>query len=918
MGGLVAGALINAGISFFAPAGNVSRADRFRSAGITLGLTVGSYILQRWLGDDSANIIQELERAQREIRSSVVPARYVVGTTKVSGVLVKVFERYYDSGEETDNADEPKVLLRQAIQYRAMAISELGIDDIIDVYVNGRKMPFILSDNIITPDFTEFNDRISEIESEQRILATADPQIRLRLDSPEAIRWHELEREKEELIKDRDEGKWQFVGGFRGEGLTRVPTLDPINNIVIYLDRNIDNSVSKADTRAGELLPFTPSWGKATQLQELAWSWIELRALQPVEKNNMLESVSPDWSGNTPNIQFVVKGSLEGEYTENPAVIARWYLKEICGFTDDDLDLDSIDEAIKICDEDIVIDPVTLQSEEDILNPVLKSLFPQAVSDEGELISANLPDNETQTKALNNWNRRFAGNDNSEKRYQCHGVITANMLLNPNTLLRQLGFAMGGWIISTGSKFKFVAGYASDPVTTITEDDLASVITENLGALYEQRYNAIKGSIAQLKSEDYTQYSIGTIIDESLANNEGYREENLGVLPFQNAEIPSRRLLTKYRRRNNPTLKRLGFRVSAGEDYKNYKITGGDRINLNLVSEDIENVIYRVINVSYNANGTVNLEVIEEPDEVWEDNFDPDLEILIGERIATNVPRPGTPTTNLNLNSVEIDAADNIEDEDLGPIAKIFGARAVSNDVSAVLVYRINDGDWIEIEEQEENEDDDTVPIITKDDNTGYWDISVKETDIIKNLLLAVRTGEVDEEDNYIYHDVTLFPVGGDTEVFSVLIDDIFPFSVTLVSVTLSTLRLINARATGGAILVYKFSNSDWEEVQATGSPAEGSLIIVEELADMPDHFNIGFAIAKVGLPTNYVILAARTGKGTEESPYKYHDQQQIALREDLKPSDVNKLVDEQPEGNSPFSEGVIEWQVQELGDSDD
>ena len=633
MGGLVVGALINAGLGFLAPFPGSSRTQRFRGAGITLGLTVGSYILQRWLNEDQqdASFATQIKKIEREIRSSVVDARYIVGTVKTSGAMVHYSDRNYGPRNKRSSGmrfgrkdivpdeDERNVPISMAIQRRILALSELGISSIEEIFVDGRKMPFQNNNDLITPDLDGFDEQIEDLEARIQIIENEDGMQRA-ANNPLYI---DLQRQLDELVSDRDEPVWIYDYVDRS-GLVNIE-IGSLPNVRIALDKG-QSSTTKADERAALLLEET--WdGTQTQLQNISWALIELRAL---------EKDGPPWSGNLPSIQFILKGSIDDQYTENPAVVAKWYLKDICGFTDNDLE--GVEEAINICDEDIFIPRITLTSSSNILDPVLKILYPGAVDDNGNIINANLPSAGEQTVALNEWNNRYAGVENAEKRYQCHGVITSSMLLNPQSLLKQLGFAMGGWIISNGSKFKFIPGHATRPVAKIEEHDLASTITENLGPLYEQRYNAIKANIAQLKTENYSSFSIESIIDNELASEEGYREENIGTLPFQNSEVASRRLLAKYRRRNNPELKRLGFTVNAGHDYKNYNIYAGDRIILDFPSENINEKIYRVIDSNYNLNGTVRLEIIEDPDSVWDDSFNPSTEGIIGKRTEKNPP----------------------------------------------------------------------------------------------------------------------------------------------------------------------------------------------------------------------------------------------------------------------------------------
>ena len=608
MGGLVVSALVNAGISYFASRGpNITQRQSLTSAGIGLGLTVGSYLLNRWLRDDESNetFVNAIKRRERIISNSVVPVSYIIGTTKTSGALINRSE--YRPGARV--ADDGVVIpTRYAVLRRIIALSELNISSIEQIYIDGRKMPFVEDiTGAIFPDLSSFDTEIAELQARLVNLGCVvmdgiiDPD-----DDDSGGQCLDLLNKISELEKERDNTKW-----FTRIGNTEVP------NVRIYVDYG-GNNQSVADIRAGQIL--NSPWGNPNQLQELSWALVELRSLS---------KDGPTWSNN-PNIQFVIKGEINGSYSENPAAIAEWLCKTFYGLLDEDLS--GVEEAKRICNTNIITQEVGLNdADPTMLNQVRKILFPEAFDDNGNLIPANLPNVGIQTSAINEWNIKYAGVGNAEKRYQAHGVITTSMLLQPLTLLKQLGFAMGGWFVPVGHQIKFVPGFATIPVKTITQDDLVSEITQELGPVYEKRYSAIKGQIAQLKTEDFTSFSIDPVVDVDLVNQDGYKEENIGVLPFQNSEVAARRLLAKYRRRNHPDRKRLKFAVNrGGPSWSNFDLEAGDRIILNIPIEDLDNEIYRIVTVGANLDATVSLEVIEEPDSVWEDSFDPSIEGVTG------------------------------------------------------------------------------------------------------------------------------------------------------------------------------------------------------------------------------------------------------------------------------------------------
>ena len=739
-------ALLNAGAGFLSggPAG----------AGIAAGLTVGGYLLEKTI--IALNDEQEAELRKKVIKAPVVPANFVVGTTKISGALMHYSEKFFDKDTTITSVSTVKIGVDSRTQRRILALSELGIDSVQDIFIDSRKMPYKNDGNIIVPDLQAWQAEIEELTRRILLLGgDSAPQSFAGLLS-------DLMRRREELQDQLEYFQWGFTP--KGQDNPSVP------NVTIVLDAGED-AQSPADRLAKTYLEDEfPEWnGSKNNLQELSWILVRLRAYDA--QANVKESDRqeiPAWENSEPNIQLVVKGQIDGEYTHNPAKIAQWLLKEIYGFTDDDLE--GVDEAIAICDELIVLDPVTLATSSSILNPILKSLFPSAVDGNNDLDPSLLPNREIQTKALDEWNFRYAGRSNAETRFQCHGSITSQMMLSPQTLLNRLGFAMNGWIIPNGSKFKFVVGHNTPPVATINESEIfvdannssSGLIRTTFGPKNDKRFSAVKAELAQNREENFNRFAISAINDSELVINDGYREENLGVLPFQNNEIAARRLMTKYLRRIHPDLKRHNFTVDRGDDtWKNYRLSAGDRVTLNFPTEDVKNEIYRIVKLKANPNFTITMDVIEDPDSIYSDNFETGIEGLVSQRFLP-VNRKKVVTT---IGVVGITAEVKWDDITRGTMAlvqierkviKIINIRAIGG----ILVFKSNDGDYI-----------------VGDENVGNWTLNsdgpgydativLPQTDQRSNFItFAVRNGAGTAEDPYTYSGETLLPASSDIQV---------------------------------------------------------------------------------------------------------------------------------------------------------
>lgn len=622
------GVLLNAGSGFISGGP--------KGAAVAAGLTVGSIILEKLKTSDNDSLAAQ--NRKRIIKAPVVSPNYVFGVTKISGAQCHYSKRVYMRGESKYDDVGSTVDWPFAIQRRILSLSETGFNKIRAVYIDGRLMPFdVSSQDVITPDLSAWNAQIETLRARYAAL---------NLNVPKFLR-DSLNLQIAKFVDSRDNIKWLHnVNIDRGGEDLFVP------NVRITTDLNADKTVSAADLRAQLVLgdEFENWNGSPENLQYLSWILVELRSFKPyVESNKKDRSISgpsdsPTWPSNEPNVQLVV----ENNDLDTPAAVAEHLLKNVYEFTDNDLE--NVQQAKDICDEKIEIQLVTLASPANVLNPVLQTLYPEAIDNSGNLDPNLLPSASDQEKALVEWNNKYAGPNNAQKRFQCNGSITGRMLENPQQLLNRLGAAMNGWIIPNGSKFKFVVGHNTPPVMTIDESEIYSeesadvesgLVTFHFGPGLEKRYSAVRGELTQDINNEFDKSNLPPVINHNLVSQDGYREENLGALPFQNNEISARRLLTKYSRRTNPDLNRLLFNVNKGDEtWKNYRLSAGDRVTLNFPSEDVVNEIYRIISIQpTQIDGILRIDCVEDPDDIYDDDFDPVVEGLTSERYApVNLP----------------------------------------------------------------------------------------------------------------------------------------------------------------------------------------------------------------------------------------------------------------------------------------
>ena len=290
--------------------------------------------------------------------------------------------------------------------------------------------------------------------------------------------------------EDRDRWLYKLTDG--GETST----------VRMYTD--LGSGASGADARLAGI-EDAANWNDASglNLQKMSWAVVELSSWED----------GPAWNLALPNIQVRATGALGS----NPASIASWYLTTHCGLTEQDLE--GVAAAEAACSEEITIQPVFRGDDQlDRLvhaSDVLDILYP----------GGGLPSAANQDAALDAWNSMFAGNANAQPRYQCHRVLTSAAMQDPETLLAQLGRAMGGWIVAVGSKYKFVAGVATDPIDSILEHEIVGeLVTWNTSTGAEQKVNAIRATLAQDRDNSYDAFEIASTVNRAIPEQAGYRE----------------------------------------------------------------------------------------------------------------------------------------------------------------------------------------------------------------------------------------------------------------------------------------------------------------------------------------------------------------------------------------------------------
>jgi len=202
-----------------------------------------------------------------------------------------------------------------------------------------------------------------------------------------------------------------------------------------------------------------------------------------------------------PNISAVIKGkkvldtrTSTTAYSANPALCLRDYLTDSAvgmGMDATEIDVNAINAAANICDEDVEVKPITVPA-------------------------------------------------TYENRYECNGVIATSA--SPDENIGKLLSAMGGLIAYSGGKIVAYAGGYRIPTVTLTEKHFVGPLNIQTRTSARDRVNSVKGVYVSegngWQVSDFPTISSTTYVD----NDNGIRYYRDVVLPFTTSSSCAQRL----------------------------------------------------------------------------------------------------------------------------------------------------------------------------------------------------------------------------------------------------------------------------------------------------------------------------------------------------------------------------------------
>ena len=506
--------------------------------------------------DEPKNTVRAAYEARGQIRSEVTPARYVVGTARVSGVLARHFDYIDDTAAETHGKNKGWIPRDDATDRRRRRPDNLSpgswdaldrrmrlwsywafylcsgvTDGIQSVYVNGVLMP------IVEPPGTAEGD-----------WEPAVPEDRSRVHKPFWSRqW--LDPLPKSEARGAQWGQAPAITIWEARGRPEDAT-----GACARKTEQVYGTVTRPRTDANPLgtaaSPAELRDAQALRGDGLTWTLVRLVQDNGVgDEGSGYEPPGP-WERN-PQLDFVVKGkgpaSPNGDgflLDGNPARAAYWVLTEQMG-VDPRLVHEVWEQSANICDDVVLTEPVgdnptstplevgRLVEDRDFLATL------QRIADEEDY--GNLDGNvEAQIDALNEWKRRrsialierYAGRPyafvseeeravlyerwnekfasatgpGARPRYRANGVIPTGA--NWAEVLESLAESMAGSIEEHGGTWYIRAGSAAiRPEAIITDDDVVeNRIVQQLEPGLDEQPTTVRASLLQNERGDFGQY----------------------------------------------------------------------------------------------------------------------------------------------------------------------------------------------------------------------------------------------------------------------------------------------------------------------------------------------------------------------------------------------------------------------------
>lgn len=380
-----------------------------------------------------------------------------------------------------------------------------------------------------------------------------------------------------------------------------------------------------------------------------------------------------------PNMSFLMRGKLVHDpridstaYSQNFALAALDYLKNILRIPDNRLDLQTFIDAADICDEGVA----TINGE-------------------------------------------------TEKRFTINGILELDK--SPLENLETLLASAGAWLSYVQGKWQLFLPVYTAPVLTLSESDLAGSIQFQPKSSKQNRINIAKGSYISPEN-DYERVEAPTIRNASYIANDGEELENTFDYELVTSGYQVQRL-NKIKLEQS----RYGVTLTAVFKFKALEVTVGDRVTLSISNFGWTNKVFQVLKLEADFESGVKLTLREDAESIYSwtageaieleappalnlpdhsDILAPDSLTLIEELYQTNNTREIKARAILEWTANEggnykydLEIKEASETDWVSIMSRYRGSRAVVNDIAPanydIRVRSINgvgfESDWLQI-----------------------------------------------------------------------------------------------------------------------------------------------------------------------------------------------------------------------------
>jgi hypothetical protein len=231
-------------------------------------------------------------------------------------------------------------------------------------------------------------------------------------------------------------------------------------------------------------------------------------------------------------------------------------------------------------------------------------------------------------------------------RYTCNGAFLTSA--TPYDMLNDLLTSMGGMLWYAQGKWRMKPAYWTEPVLSLTNDDLRSGLNVSTRHSRRDNFNIVKGTFRGEESNwQVTDYP--EVKNTDFINADGGQESTADIdLPFTDNSIEARRTARIALERNRQQLT-----VQASFGLRALAVQVGDNITLTVPRMGWDNKEFEVISWNFGLVDTLDLQVTMTLREISESVFDEVDDGIVYERDNTNLLSPfEVPGVGLNATVV--------------------------------------------------------------------------------------------------------------------------------------------------------------------------------------------------------------------------------------------------------------------------